>query len=82
MAMTLTSMKTQITDWTLEEQISFMAYLANIIKQRTEKKHSENDVINNNIKSDKPIRNLGKWHGQIWMADDFDEIPDCFKEYM
>ncbi|MBP5707106.1 MAG: DUF2281 domain-containing protein [Spirochaetales bacterium] len=75
-------MKTQITDLTLEDQISFMAYLANIIKQRTEKKHSENDVVNSNIKSDKPIRNLGKWRGQIWMADDFDETPDCFEEYM
>ncbi|MBQ3825749.1 MAG: DUF2281 domain-containing protein [Spirochaetaceae bacterium] len=30
----------------------------------------------------KPVRQLGKWKGQISMADDFDETPECFKEYM
>ena len=29
-----------------------------------------------------PLRQLGQWKGQVWMADDFDETPDCFEEYM
>ena len=27
-------------------------------------------------------RTLGQFKGRIKMADDFDETPDCFKEYM
>ncbi len=29
-----------------------------------------------------PIRKLGILQGKFFMADDFDETPDCFKEYM
>ena len=28
------------------------------------------------------LRNMGWMHGQIWMADDFNETPEDFKEYM
>ena len=28
------------------------------------------------------IRKLGQWKGQVWIADDFDETPECFAEYM
>lgn len=27
-------------------------------------------------------RTAGGLDGEFWMADDFDETPDCFKEYM
>lgn len=27
-------------------------------------------------------RQLGQWNGRIWMADDFDDTPDCFKDYL
>ncbi|MBQ3837411.1 MAG: DUF2281 domain-containing protein [Treponema sp.] len=30
----------------------------------------------------KSIRQLGQWKGKVWIADDFDETPDCFKEYV
>jgi len=30
----------------------------------------------------KQIPKLGGWEGQIWMADDFDEPLEDFKEYM
>ena len=30
----------------------------------------------------KLYRQPGILKGEIWMADDFDETPDCFKEYM
>lgn len=34
------------------------------------------------ITVDKPRRKPGILKGQIRMADDFDETPECFKEYM
>lgn len=27
-------------------------------------------------------REPGSMRGEIWMADDFDEMPDCFAEYV
>lgn len=30
-----------------------------------------------------PIRRMpGVLKGKVWMSDDFDETPDCFKEYL
>lgn len=37
-----------------------------------------NEINNEN----KKIRTAGKYRGKGWMADDFDETPECFKEYM
>jgi len=35
------------------------------------------------VDSSKPVRKLGTLSGGLkYMADDFDETPDCFKEYM
>lgn len=28
-----------------------------------------------------PVRQLGHWNGRLWMADDFDDTPDCLKDY-
>ena len=78
---TLAAMKTQINDFTLEEQINFMAYLANLIQMRSNYNKVQR-VDTEDQKNRKPIRHLGKWSGQIWMSDDFDETPDCFEEYM
>ena len=33
-------------------------------------------------KKQKPVRKLGRLKGEIWMADDFNETPLEFKEYM
>lgn len=30
---------------------------------------------------EKTARQLGQWDGHIWMADDFDDTPDCLKDY-
>lgn len=27
------------------------------------------------------VRQLGQWNGRMWMADDFDDTPDCLKDY-
>lgn len=34
------------------------------------------------VKRKHPERKLGILQGKFVMADDFDETPDCFKEYM
>ncbi len=31
---------------------------------------------------EKRYANMGRLKGQIWMADDFNETPDDFKEYL
>lgn len=73
MAMTLKNMETQIMDYSLEDQINLMAYLANIIKQKTTSTTSAEKRF---------TRKLGGLEDGFWMADDFDETPDCFKEYI
>ena len=32
--------------------------------------------------AEKRRRNMGRLKGQIWMADDFNETPEDFKDYM
>ena len=32
--------------------------------------------------SERRKRIAGKLKGQIWIADDFNETPDCFKDYL
>ena len=58
------------------EYIKFLKYkllnadnsLSNLSSAAAEKKH--------------PKRKLGVLQGTFIMSDDFDETPDCFKEYM
>ena len=28
------------------------------------------------------IRKRGGYKGKVWISDDFDETPDCFKDYI
>ncbi|MBR6198685.1 MAG: DUF2281 domain-containing protein [Spirochaetales bacterium] len=73
MAVTLTNIETQITNYSLEELINFMAYLANVIKQKT---------IAASANEKQFSRKLGGLEDGFWMADDFDETPECFKDYV
>ncbi len=41
----------------------------------------QNNVSSTKKKS-KNKRSPGGLTGKFWMAEDFDETPDCFKEYM
>ncbi len=45
---------------------------------------SETDIASERIKTNgkEKIRQSGILKGQISIADDFDETPECFKEYM
>lgn len=39
-------------------------------------------LVENGKSTPKKSRKAGSAKGQIWMADDFDEPLECFKEYM
>ena len=73
MPMTLTNMETQILNYSLEEQINLMIFLANVIKQKNTAAVSKGKVF---------TRKLGGLEEGFWMADDFDDTPECFKDYM
>jgi Protein of unknown function (DUF2281) len=32
--------------------------------------------------AEKRLKNFGRFRGQIWMADDFNETPEDFKDYI
>ena len=55
----------------LKEVMEFIQYL----------KYKMN-ISYNNTKSDGIIRKPGGLEGPLIMADDFDDTPDCFKEYL
>lgn len=45
-------------------------------------KYKIGDDTNTGSLGEKRRRNMGWMRGQIWMADDFNETPDDFKDYM
>ncbi len=68
-----------IKTFSITEQISLMAFLANIIKEKSVEK---SETIKNTKKKYKNRRaGIGK-DPDFWMADDFDVPLECFKEYM
>ena len=42
---------------------------------------TENDKVDTGIR-EKRIKNMGRLKGEIWMADDFNETPEDFKDYV
>ncbi len=62
----------QIKLFSLKEKLQLLAYIANNVNL------SEKELSVANA----PRRSSGGLTGKFWMADDFDETPDCFKEYM
>ncbi len=62
----------QVNLFSFEEQLHLLAYIAN--------KVNENSVAA--PKTSKPKRTAGGLNGKFYMADDFDETPECFKDYM
>jgi hypothetical protein len=52
-----------------------------VLEETADKTVSENNTTEENTK--KPlIRKFGTAKGKIWVADDFDETPEDFKDYM
>ena len=61
-----------------ESDFDFVSQFLDLILSRNSKRTKPKKAE----KSQKMYRQPGILKGQIWMADDFDETPDCFKEYM
>jgi len=59
----------QIKNCTYDEKISLLSFIA--------------DLLKNNPKVEKKAkRKLGEFKGKIFMSEDFDETPECFKDYV
>lgn len=71
----LTEVKQKIQSATYEEQISILSFIEDLLKTRN---HSQDSTV----KSSVPERKLGGLEKGFWIADDFDETPECFKDYI
>ena len=64
-----------------ESEFDFVSQILDFVLSRNSK--SEKVNVEKKEKSEKKFyRQPGILKGEIWMADDFDETPDCFAEYM
>ena len=72
--LSMKQVENQVKLFSLEEQLHLLAYIANTISER-------NTNIEKSV-SQKTKRHAGGLSGKFWMAYDFDETPDCFKDYM
>ena len=61
-----------------ESEFDFVSQILDFVLSRNSQKNS----VKTKQEEAKPMRKLGQWKGQVWIADDFDETPDCFKEYV
>ncbi|MBQ9207380.1 MAG: DUF2281 domain-containing protein [Treponema sp.] len=61
-----------------ESDFDFVSQFLDLILSRNSKRTKTKKAE----KSQKMYRQPGIAKGTFWMADDFDETPDCFKEYM
>ena len=68
--MTMTQIENQINQFSFEEQLHLLAFIANKVNISSEKTSTKT-----------PKRTAGGLTGKFWMADDFDETPDCFMTF-
>ena len=68
--MTMTQIENQISQFSFEEQLHLLAFIANKVNISSEKTCTKTQK-----------RTAGGLTGKFWMADDFDETPDCFKTF-
>lgn len=68
--MTMTQIENHINQFSFEEQLHLLAFIANKVNINSEKTSTKT-----------PKRTAGGLTGKFWMADDFDETPDCFKTF-
>ena len=68
--LTMTQIENQITQFSFEEQLHLLAFIANKVN------------ISSGKSSAKTTKHSpGGLTGKFWMAEDFDETPDCFKTF-
>ena len=70
--MTMSQVENQINLFSFEEQLHLLAYIANKVNM-----HS--DV---SVQRKKPKLTAGGLTGKFYMSEDFDQTPDCFKDYV
>ena len=68
--LTMTQIENQITQFSFEEQLHLLAFIANKVNISSEKSSAKTKK-----------RSPGGLTGKFWMAEDFDETPDCFKTF-
>ena len=68
--LTMTQIENQITQFSFEEQLHLLAFIANKVNISSEKSSAKTKK-----------RSPGGLTGKFWMAEDFDEPPDCFKTF-
>lgn len=59
----------QIKECSYDEKVTLLSFIADLLKHnpKTEKKAK---------------RKLGELQGKIFISEDFDETPECFKDYI
>lgn len=67
----LIQMQQQLQSASYEEQVSMLSFIADLLKKKIQPQ-----------KKLQPKRKLGGLEKGFWIADDFDETPDCFKDYI
>ncbi len=70
--LTMAQVENQVKMFSFEEQLHLLAYIANIMNISAPLATAQK----------KNRRQPGGLTGKFYMAEDFDETPDCFKEYM
>ena len=45
-------------------------------------KYKEKDIVSSESLAERRLRNMGWAKGQVWMADNFNDTPDDFKDYI
>ena len=60
-----------------EDQVMQLLTFARFLKSEAQSRKKTTETS-----SQKHRRTPGGMPGNLWMADDFDETPDCFAEYM
>ena len=68
--LTMTQIENQITQFSFEEQLHLLAFIANKVNISSEKSSAKTKK-----------RSPGGLTGKFWMAEDFDETPDCFMTF-
>lgn len=73
--MSYDAMVSSVDTLTYEEQVNLMSVILQAIK-----KHGNSDIESS--KNDSAKRTLGGLEQGFWISEDFDETPDCLKDYV
>ncbi len=60
-----------------DEQKAVENFILGLLSQ-----HKETEADTEESVAEMRLRNMGRLKGQIWMADDFNDTPEDFKDYL